>query len=105
MDTPRPTHYGAAPAGHGRTRTLQTQEAFEFSRVGLSMDELITETAVPRGDQAEAAGPDGLVIAEPSWFPGPDATPEEARRWLDEFSGWALSDDEDDGDSEEEGYC
>lgn len=102
MDTPRPTHYVAAPRGHGRTRALQTHEAFELSRGGLSLDDLITETAVSRGDQAEAAGPDGLVIAEPSWFPGADASPEEARRWLDEFSGWALSDDEDSEPTDED---
>lgn len=79
-------------------------EAIELSNAGLTLDDLITETVVSRGDQAEAAGPDGLVIAEPSWFPAPDATPEEARRWLDEFSGWALSDEED-SDEDEEGYC
>ena len=42
-------------------------------------------------------------LREPSWFPSADATPEEGRRWLREFSGWALSDDEED-DLEEEDY-
>lgn len=104
MDTPRPTHYVAAPRGHGRTRALQTHEAFELSNAGPTLDDLAIEAAVSRGGQDEPAGPDGLIIAEPSWFPAPDASPEEARRWLDEFSGWALSDD-DLHDEDEESYC
>lgn len=94
MTTSDPVRYATSPRGHGRSRARLTYVAFELSRAGLSVDDLIAETvaAVEESDEISA---DGLVIAEPTWFPAADASPEEARRWLDEFSGWALADDED----------
>lgn len=93
MTNSEPAPYLTWPRGHGRSRALLTHEAFELSRAGLSVDDFIAgAVAAANPDEISAAG---LVIAEPTWFPAEDASPEEARRWLDEFSGWALADDED----------
>ena len=84
-------------SGTEYARALQTHGAFELSRAGTPLDELIVDVATPRGEQVEPAGPDGLpaVIARgfivrgdtnqsdgmgPSYEVGRYATLEEAQK-------------------------
>ena len=43
-------------------------------------------------------------IAEPSWFPDSNSSAEEARDWLDAHVNWALSDEDDEDNENEETY-
>lgn len=42
-----------------------------------------------QGDEATA-----LTLLTPTWFPTPDTTADEAKRWIDAHAGWALADDD-----------
>lgn len=71
-----------------------------------SLDSLVygdpMQTSQPESS-SELSAP-AQPAAEPSWFPDSNSSAEEARAWLDAYVNWALSNEDDEDNENEETY-